>query len=154
MRLTGSEWTESEDILLQSLWPFDLSTKEIASHFISPHKRTKSACIGRAHRLGLPRKCSPIKFKHKSENLASKRYCLNPECDREITAIGGHRDRIYCNHACANKVYALRNAADRELRPKKLGKDMPCLWNGCPHFALPGFHLCYVHGTGEVYERI
>jgi len=43
-------WTDDEDAALKNMWGGKLSTKEIGTAL----SKTKSAVIGRAHRLGLP----------------------------------------------------------------------------------------------------
>lgn len=46
-------WTERERERLRKLWPTDLTCREIAERF---NGRSRSAVIGQAYRLGLPRK--------------------------------------------------------------------------------------------------
>ncbi len=52
-----AEWTESEDVRLDSLWREGHSTLEIGRRL----GRSKNSIIGRAHRLELPDRPSPIR---------------------------------------------------------------------------------------------
>src|SRR6476659_9863806 len=53
------EWTEHELKLLQELWGTNLSTTEIGRQIGG---RSKNSIIGKASRLGLPNRPSPIKY--------------------------------------------------------------------------------------------
>ena len=53
-----TEWHPSEDQMLTALWAQGLSTMQIAARM---QGRTKNSVIGRAHRLELPARLSPIK---------------------------------------------------------------------------------------------
>lgn len=51
------EWTEERIAQLTELWSQDLSTAEIGKKL----GITKNAVVGKAHRLGLPKRQSPIR---------------------------------------------------------------------------------------------
>lgn len=50
-------WTDSKQVRLVQLWAEGLSAREIATRLAV----SRSAVIGKAHRLGLPPRPSPIK---------------------------------------------------------------------------------------------
>lgn len=60
-------WEEQELITIRELWLEGLSTNKIASRM----KRSKNAIVGKAHRLGLPGRPSPI-------NLGGRGGALSP----------------------------------------------------------------------------
>ncbi|AQS88428.1 hypothetical protein AA101099_1584 [Neoasaia chiangmaiensis NBRC 101099] len=62
------EWTDEVISRLQSLWQQGLSTAEIGRQL----SITKNAVVGKAHRLGLPPRPSPIRKPGKGEAVASE----------------------------------------------------------------------------------
>ena len=53
-----SAWSEQEDDKLRSMWLEGLTSSEIATFM---PRRNRNSIIGRAHRLGLPARPSPIR---------------------------------------------------------------------------------------------
>lgn len=51
------EWGEDEDAVLRGLWPSGVSASKVAAQLPG---RTRNAVIGRAHRLKLPGRPSPL----------------------------------------------------------------------------------------------
>ena len=74
------EWTEDRMAILRALWQEGLTTREIGARM----GITKNAVVGKVHRLGLPKRGSPIKQKPRPAeiiDLASLRpgMCSWPE---------------------------------------------------------------------------
>ena len=57
VRSNGSAWSAAEDAALEQMWRSGLSTARIGAAL----GKTKNAVIGRAHRLHLPLRGSPVK---------------------------------------------------------------------------------------------
>lgn len=102
----SEEWTPKRVSALIALWNEGLSTSEIGNRL----GVTKNAVVGKVHRLGLPKRGSPIKQKPKPAEiigLASLRpgMCSWPEgepgtdefnfCGAEIVP-----GKPYCEHHC------------------------------------------------------
>ena len=68
MKLGGSfpPWTDDEDTELRALWARGLSANDIAARMA---RRGRNAVTGRAFRLGLPRRPSPIPRHTKAQAL-------------------------------------------------------------------------------------
>lgn len=102
----NEEWTPKRVSALIALWNEGLSTSEIGTRL----GVTKNAVVGKVHRLGLPKRGSPIKHKPKPAEiigLAALRpgMCAWPEgepgtdefnfCGAEIVP-----GKPYCGHHC------------------------------------------------------
>lgn len=97
------EWTEERVDKLKRLWEEGLSASQIAEQL---GEVTRNAVIGKAHRLGLSSRPSPIKRINDPIVGAPERMCqwpiVNPRdpgfhfCGKPAAA-----DRPYCDHHCA-----------------------------------------------------
>lgn len=152
-------YTMTEDALLKKLWLSDMKVGEIKTHFPD---RTKLSIINRAHRLKLSKRPNCVlstKPRVAKEPIA--RFCANLECNAEITGIGGHRDRVYCNLSCAGVVQRARESLMRDLKPSRRVKDKPCdhfsfndgQWLACKFMRLTPLRFCYTHGADTVEDN-
>ena len=102
----SEEWTPKRVSALIALWNEGLSTSEIGARL----GVTKNAVVGKVHRLGLPKRGSPIKHKPKPAEiigLASLRpgMCSWPEGEpgtEDFNFCGGDTvpGKPYCDHHC------------------------------------------------------
>ena len=96
------EWTEARVNKLKRLWDDGLSASQIAEQL---GEVTRNAVIGKAHRLGLSSRPSPIKRNNHPIGITPERMCQwpigNPRdpnfhfCGKQATA-----DRPYCEEHC------------------------------------------------------
>ena len=97
------EWTEARVDKLKRLWEDGLSASQIADHLGDV---TRNAVIGKAHRLGLSSRPSPIKRTNHPITGTTERMCQwpigNPRepnfhfCNKQASP-----DRPYCSDHCA-----------------------------------------------------
>ena len=96
------EWTEVRVEKLKCLWEEGLSASQIAEHL---GHVTRNAVIGKAHRLGLSSRPSPIKRTNHPVTGVTERMCQwpigNPQ-DANFHFCGkpAHPDRPYCEGHC------------------------------------------------------
>ncbi|AOX17628.1 GcrA family cell cycle regulator [Kozakia baliensis] len=76
------EWTEEVISRLQELWKEGLSTAEIGRQL----SITKNAVVGKAHRLGLPPRPSPIRATGKPRKAVSEDGVVAPAEDKPVKA--------------------------------------------------------------------
>jgi GcrA cell cycle regulator len=94
----SSVWTDAEKDELRELWGASLSTAAIGRML----HRSKNAIIGRAHRLGLPPRLSPIRFGHQSRAVMSPEKTA--EQIRILSAFGLPRGQIKTRLHVGNSV--------------------------------------------------
>lgn len=103
-------WSEQEDAILRAGWGAGLSCSQIARMLPS---RTRDAVIGRAHRLHLPARPSPIKRPEKPQDIAFGHGCQwidgNP-ADGKCGASLAHDGAPYCEAHMA-RAYIKTEAA-------------------------------------------
>ncbi|GBR18154.1 GcrA family cell cycle regulator [Asaia spathodeae] len=75
------EWTDEIISRLQTLWQEGLSTAEIGRQL----SITKNAVVGKAHRLGLPPRPSPIRATAKPRKDAATEAAAAPVADETVT---------------------------------------------------------------------
>ena len=103
MGILTMEWTEARVDKLKRLWEDGLSASQIADHLGNV---TRNAVIGKAHRLGLSSRPSPIKRTNHPIVGAPERMCQwpigNPR-DPSFHFCGkpAAPDRPYCDEHCA-----------------------------------------------------
>lgn len=97
------EWTEARVDQLKRLWEEGLSASHIASQLGDV---TRNAVIGKAHRLGLSSRPSPIKRTGLPTPGGSERMCQWPignprDPDFRFCGNAAAPDRPYCEDHCA-----------------------------------------------------
>ena len=112
------EWTPTRISILIALWNEGLSTSEIGNRLFV----TKNAVVGKVHRLGLPKRGSPIKKKPKPAQIISLEalrpgMCCWPDGepgkeDFRFCGDPAEPDKPYCAHHC-ERAY-VKNTKDHK----------------------------------------
>jgi GcrA cell cycle regulator len=125
------DWTEELIARLRALWAEGHSTAEIGRRM----GISKNAVVGKAHRLELPARPSPIQRSEAAPRRAGSevrrpsRPALPPEPRRE--GLGEH----FAERPAAPPLRAVQPT------PRSSGRSMPCCWPiGEP--GSPGFRFC------------
>ena len=116
-----SPWTEERNDMLRELWAEWLSCSKIAAQLGST---TRNAVIGKAHRLGLESRPSPVKFSDGSDRTMRRRVT---KAHKEINTV---------------VVPLFDDAPTRRATPVIIGSSTAtCQW---PHGNVgePGFGFC------------
>ena len=97
------EWTETRVDQLKNLWEEGLSASQIANRLGDV---TRNAVIGKAHRLGLSSRPSPIKRVNHPITATQERMCQWPignprEPSFHFCGKTAAPDRPYCEEHCA-----------------------------------------------------
>lgn len=138
-------WNSTEDTILTEMWNQGRKARDIAENLT----RSRSSIIGRAHRLELFKRPSPIK---RREGI-----CARKGCGRELAVLS---KRKYCSDQCSVK----RERPDpiplavKELVPVPLYRDDKilatfsptgrCVIDECNYLALND--RCYKHNGAEL----
>jgi GcrA cell cycle regulator len=118
-------WTDERVELLKKLWDSGKTAADIAQQL--GENITRNAVIGKAHRLGLSGRSSPIQRK-------SKKTQANTPSPKPKMGTEAHKEQVRL-HETANKPKANGGVGLIEL------KDRMCHWPiGDPK--KPGFHFC------------
>jgi GcrA cell cycle regulator len=149
--------------MLQELWGSGLSAKEIAARLGSGI--TRNAVIGKAHRLGLSSRPSPIK---RTEGKATGGSVMMKTRMSAPKAIGMRRDvvvgsgsfngasRLYKEESegrrtksdsYSNRIFKGSQAAQAQAQQCRwpLGDPLKPGFRFCEHTAIPGLSYCYDH---------
>ncbi len=107
------EWTETRVGQLKRLWEDGLSASQIASQLGDV---TRNAVIGKAHRLGLSSRPSPIKRTVLPGTGLNERMCQWPignprDADFHFCGAVATPDRPYCEDHCAIAYRRKSNSA-------------------------------------------
>lgn len=129
--MPGMTWTDDADAELRRLWGNGLSAARIAAAMGT----TKNAIIGRAHRLNLPRRDSPIPSRAPAPSEPAAAALVKPAEPRE-----GHRGvrAVPSLAALSGAVIPPRRPAGLSWRtaPIHYPPEMGCRWiEGEPHGA-------------------
>ncbi len=162
----STTWTPARIGMLQELWGSGLSAKEIAARLGSGI--TRNAVIGKAHRLGLSSRPSPIKrVAEKTGGPIVKTRASAPKAmglRRDVTVGSG----TYAGSAGARPVFRDESAvrtrsegasgAPRVFKTSQaatqaqaqqcrwpLGDPLKAGFRFCEHTAIPGLSYCYDH---------
>ena len=110
---TGSIWTESLQARLRELWAQGLTASQIAAEL----SVTRNAVIGKAHRLGLGGRASPI---HRSKAPKLTLVALKERMCRWPVGHPGEPDFHFCGgEARPNSPYCPEHHARAYMPPKK-----------------------------------
>lgn len=145
----GLAWEREMDADLSALWLGNIfSARNIAEIMTKKWRRkiTSNAIIGRAHRIPLPKKPSPIKTqsakkwaaKEAKKKATSYTRCGNVNCDKIIKQEKSYR-QYYCSDKCRSGGFAQSRMG---LKLERI-KERPCQWTGCKHQALPRHIYCF-----------
>jgi GcrA cell cycle regulator len=136
-------WTEEKVSLLRDYWGQGLSASQIADRLGDV---TRNAVIGKAHRLGLDARPSPIRVyapgeqprpraPRKPSTRSSRRISIAKLLEGKVQSINGHRPR---SHGGASRADIVRAAAQLYVTDPK---GPACKWPiGDPKEA--DFHFC------------
>lgn len=161
-----SPWTPARIEALIHFWDTDLSCSQIAERIGGV---SRNAVIGKAYRLGLEEKPSPI-IRYE---IDAERFTRLWNGDVAITHMGFvFKCPVPYIRAYARKLGLKQREHHYQpkVRKKPLKKTMPpsvphkpiiiglppecrCKGDGCLCEAVPGALLCYACGTGEVHVR-
>lgn len=152
-----SPWTPWRIEKLNELWDTDLSCSQIATRIGGV---TRNAVIGKAGRLGLPHKPSPI-IRYEIDDA---RFTRMWDGEINLTHMGFVFECPipYIRQYARKLGLKLRTAMPAYKKPKELKKSMPrpkhepimiglppecrCKGDGCLCEAVPGALYCYTHG--------
>ncbi|WP_043558066.1 GcrA family cell cycle regulator [Parasaccharibacter apium] len=122
------EWTDELIARLKELWEQGLSTAEIGRQL----SITKNAVVGKAHRLGLPPRPSPIRNKAAAEGSAkpartrTRKAEVTSEAVEEKAASAAPAKPVEKKKAAAPKVVKVSPAAAEEpAKPASVKADRP-----------------------------
>lgn len=158
-------WTDYKIQKLRECWAQGMSARDISNEISDV---TRCAIIGKARRLGLETRPSPIKnrktYSTRLKIVDEERF-IKLWRDPQIT-IGFMMKALGCSNTTIYKTAARLELGQRpfvvnpiqfvgsdisaivEKKPKKKGH--PCHAKGCPCEAVPGALVCYAHGCGEI----
>lgn len=161
----STTWTPARIGMLQELWGSGLSAKEIAVRLGSGI--TRNAVIGKAHRLGLSSRPSPIKrVAEKAGGTLMKTRTSSPKAmglRRDVTVGSGtfnpprslYRDEAAAPRArsseggsMSQRVFKSHQAATQAQAQQcrwPLGDPLKAGFRFCEHTAIPGLSYCYDH---------
>ncbi len=155
----SNTWTPARIGMLQDLWGSGLSAKEIAARLGSGI--TRNAVIGKAHRLGLSSRPSPIKRVPEKSAAGIKSRISSPKSMglRRETG-GGYHNRAFLKEAESDtsrsretghyqpRVFKSSNNAT-QAQPQQcrwpMGDPLKPGFHFCDRMAIPGLPYCYDH---------
>jgi GcrA cell cycle regulator len=109
------EWTEDRMTILRSLWQEGLTTREIGARM----GITKNAVVGKVHRLGLPKRLSPIAAKEPPAEVIRLDGLGMDMCSWPFGEPGTDNFR-FCGHpAVSEKPYCAEHCARAYVRVTK-----------------------------------
>ena len=160
----STTWTPARIGMLQELWGSGLSAKEIAARLGSGI--TRNAVIGKAHRLGLSSRPSPIK---RTEGKAAGTPLMKTRLSSP-KAMGLRRDVVVGSGSYSGRSMFKEEGEVRRARSDGFGSSsrvfkssqtatqaqaQQCRWplgdplkpgfRFCEHTAIPGLSYCYDH---------
>lgn len=159
----NNTWTPARIGMLQELWGSGLSAKEIAARLGSGI--TRNAVIGKAHRLGLSSRPSPIKrLAEKAGASGMKTRMSSPKSMgiRRDTAAGAYsarslykesegeprRTRGGDNGSYQPRVFKSSNTAAQTQAQQcrwPMGDPLKAGFHFCERMSIPGMSYCYDH---------
>jgi len=145
------DWTDKAIANLRRLWALGVTTAQIAKTI----GVSKSAAVGKAHRLGLPGRPSPI---NRNVDGAPKVNVPKPVRRPKVTLVP------VLTVACeAVGPPAARVKVEELPRPRSMRKSEPCCWpigetrtpkfRYCDEPSVPGFPYCPQHHAKGVVSR-
>ena len=153
--MNQSIWPEADD-KLRAMWAEGLSTLQIGSML----RVTKNAIIGRARRIGLPARPSPIKGEQKPRRL---RQARTPDAKPQVGPMRG--DTLAALAAPAERPVVVRPLV--VLAPwlsKPIPPSRSCCWpigeprkpgfRFCEAVSVPGFSYCPKHKKRAYKARV
>lgn len=151
-------WTPHRIGSLQELWPSGLSCSEIAKAM----GLNKNQVIGKAHRLGLVKKKSPIRPIAFDDRRFIRMWDGGVNISHMQFTFGCSRDAILRHvHKLGLQQRQLwsypkmpKSKLHRILKPdvvpaREVPAESECLWKDCKHIALPNHPYCY----GDTHSR-
>lgn len=131
--VSGFDWNDNTITRLRELWDEGHSTAEIGRRL----GITKNAVVGKAHRLELPSRPSPIRNGGTAGPHAKPKRLLVPRLSDLIAAQPPSRTPA----APASPPAVMAKPAELRRRPVRAGPSQQCCWPvGEPGRA--GFHFC------------
>jgi GcrA cell cycle regulator len=110
-----SEWTDERTGILRALWQEGLTTREIGVRM----GITKNAVVGKAHRLGLPKRQSPIAAKEPPAEVIRLDSLAMDMCSWPIGEPGTDEFRFCGRKAVPEKPYCADHCARAYVRVTK-----------------------------------
>ena len=110
-----SVWTQERVDQLGQLWRQGLSTAEIGRRL----GLTKNAVVGKAHRLSLEPRPSPLKTPPRRRIIVTKHEVSGPACSWPIGHPGEKGFHFCSEKPMAGKPYCAAHAALAYIRPKE-----------------------------------
>ena len=110
-----SVWTQERVDQLGQLWRQGLSTAEIGRRL----GLTKNAVVGKAHRLSLEPRPSPLKTPPRRRIVVTKHEASGPTCSWPIGHPGEKGFHFCSEKPMAGKPYCTAHAALAYIRPKE-----------------------------------
>ena len=119
--LIESVWTQEKVQQLSALWQEGLSTAEIGRRL----GITKNAVVGKAHRLFLEPRPSPLKVKPEPKQPVTETriFGIGPSCSWPFGHPGEKGFRFCGARPLAGKPYCAEHAALAYIRPKNHGSN-------------------------------